>query len=250
MTYRSQIHAEAIKLLLASPTGLRFGELRAKLQKALPHIPPATVSTNVGNLDTLFPDEIVKPARGLFLHASVDEANSTVAPVIGSPTQNLTAAKVKEDEFYEPFADWLVNGLEECSRAIAVGGSRFKDKWGTPDVVGIREPKKSDIIQFPIEIVSAEIKLDSNWLIVAFGQSCSYKLFSHKSHIVVPRTSTEDDLARLDALCMIFGIGLVLFDSTKPSDPQFDIRVRATRHEPDMFYVNQNMRLIEKELFG
>jgi hypothetical protein len=157
---------------------------------------------------------------------------------------------VKEEDFYEPFADWLVNSLEECSRAIPIGGSRFKDKWGTPDVIGVREPKKSDIIQFPIEIVSAEIKLDSNGLIVAFGQACSYKLFSHKTHIVVPCTSTEDDLARLDALCMIFGISLVLFDPTNPSDPQFDIRVRATRHEPDMFYVNQNMKLIEKELFG
>jgi hypothetical protein len=32
-----------------------------------------------------------------------------------------------------------------------LGGSRFKDKWGTPDVIGIREPKKSDIIQYPTE---------------------------------------------------------------------------------------------------
>ena len=35
--------------------------------------------------------------------------------------------------------------LEECTKAIAVGGAVFKDKWGTPDVVGIREPKKSDM---------------------------------------------------------------------------------------------------------
>lgn len=249
MTYRSEIHAQAVTLLLAAPSGLRFGELRAKVRKALPHIPPATVSSNVGNLESLFPNEIVKPARGLFLHASYHKANAAPPPGISS-LATASAGKVKEEDFYEPFADWLVNGLEECSRAIAVGGNRFKDKWGTPDVVGVREPKKSDIIQFPIEIVSAEIKLDSYGLIVAFGQACSYKLFSHKTHIVVPSTSTEDDLARLDALCMIFGIGLVLFDVSKPNDPQFDIRVRATRHEPDMFYVNQNMKLIEKELFG
>lgn len=30
---------------------------------------------------------------------------------------------------------------------------------GTPDVVGVRESKRSDIIQFPTEIVVGEIKL-------------------------------------------------------------------------------------------
>src|SRR4051812_45838470 len=69
MTYRSQIRAEAIKLLLAHPAGLRFGELRARIWKALPQIPRSTISTNVAGLDALFPDEIVKPARGLFVHA-------------------------------------------------------------------------------------------------------------------------------------------------------------------------------------
>jgi hypothetical protein len=28
---------------------------------------------------------------------------------------------------------WLVNEVEECSAAIALGGNRFKDKWQTPD---------------------------------------------------------------------------------------------------------------------
>jgi hypothetical protein len=53
------------------------------------------------------------------------------------------------DRFYEPFAEWLVKELEECTKAIAVGGPVFRDKWGTRDVVGLREPKKSDIAKFP-----------------------------------------------------------------------------------------------------
>ena len=47
-----------------------------------------------------------------------------------------------------------------------------------------------------------------------------------------------------------FGIGLVLFDTTNVNDPQFEIRDRPLKHEPDMFYVNKYMKLIEKELFG
>jgi hypothetical protein len=157
---------------------------------------------------------------------------------------------VREEHFYQPFAEWLVNELEECTKAIPVGGNTFRDKWGTPDVIGVRESRKSDIIKFSTEIVAAEIKLESANLITAFGQACAYRLFCHKSYLVVPLDSPEDDLARLDTLARIFGIGLILFSKADPKLPEFEIRVRAARHEPDMFYVNRCMKLIEDDLFG
>jgi hypothetical protein len=98
--------------------------------------------------------------------------------------------------------------------------------------------------------VSAEIKTDSNTLITAFGQACSYRLFSHKVYLVIPNSSSESDLARLDALCRLYGIGLILFDAQKPKDPGYEIRVRAGKNEPDMFYVNRNLKTVEDELFG
>ena len=167
--------------------------------------------------------------------------------VVPPPSPEIT---LKEEQFYEPFADWITSELEECTKTIALGGNRFKDKWGTPDVIGIREPRKSDIIKPPTEIVSAELKIDRSGLIVAFGQACAYKLFSHKSYIVVPSQSQEEDIGRLDVLCRTLGLGLILFDADKPENPQFEIRVRAARHEPDMFYVNKFMKLLEDELFS
>lgn len=152
--------------------------------------------------------------------------------------------------FYEPFADWLKNEAEDCTKAIALGRNKFKDKWGTPDVIGVRESLRSDIVKAPTQIVSAEIKIDTNNLITAFGQACAYRLFSHKTYIVVPKDSTQDDIARIDSLCIIFGIGLVLFDNTNVTLPQFEIKVRPYRQEPDIFYVNKYMKLIERELFG
>ena len=91
--------------------------------------------------------------------------------------------------------------------------------------------------------------MDSNGLITAFGQACAYRLFSHKSYIVVPKTAGEDDITRLDGLARIFGIGLVLFDASSPHAPEFSIRVRATKAEPDMFYVNRYLKFVEAELF-
>ncbi len=37
---------------------------------------------------------------------------------------------------------------------------------------------------------------------------------------------------------MLFGVGLALFDPD-PSEPRYQIRVRAQRFSADMFYVNE-----------
>jgi len=228
-----------------NPKGVRYSELVRKIHDKLPEIPVNTIHGTVWHLETRVPKEVYKPARGLFRHAIFAEVESVKDEQ--KPTPKV--GKVEEGDFYKPFADWLVNELEECTKAIPLGGNRFRDKWGTPDVIGKREPLRSDIVKAPTEIVSAEIKTDTKDLITAFGQACSYKLFSHKSYIVVPRISSDDDISKLDALCLIFGIGLVLFDSANRDEPQFEIRVRPIKHEPDMFYVNKCMKLIEKELF-
>ncbi len=244
-TKKELIISKVMEILRLTPTGARYSELVTKIHQGFPDVPINTIHGTIWNLDTRIPSEVYKPSRGLFRHISFKEIE--VEKEIEIPP---TIEKIKEEDFYKPFADWLVNELEECTKVIPLGGNRFKDKWGTPDVIGIREPRKSDIIKPPTEIVSAEIKIDTGNLITAFGQACSYKLFSHKSYIVVPKESPEEDIARLDALCRIFGIGLILADSNSPENPQLEIRVRATKHEPDMFYVNKYMKIIEDELFS
>ncbi len=105
------------------------------------------------------------------------------------------------------------------------------------------------IIQAPVEIVSAEIKTETSQLVTAFGQACAYNLFSHKTYLVIPKSSPEDEIARLDSLCQVFGIGLVLFNVRDPQIPAFEIRVRPRKGEPDQFYANRYMKLIEKDMF-
>ena len=58
----------------------------------------------------------------------------------------------------------------------------------------------------------------------------------------------KEDIDRLDSLCIIFGVGLILFDATNPVSPAFQIRVRATKHEPDSFYANRYLKLIADAL--
>jgi hypothetical protein len=166
-------------------------------------------------------------------------------------TTTAGGVKLREADFYDPFAQWLKNDLDEATTVAALGGAGLKSKWGTPDVVGVYKPLASNLIKFPLEIISAEIKIDPQTPVVAFGQAVAYRLFSTKTYIAEPSTISEEDLSRLEALCMLFGVGLILFDLNS-TNPAFRIRMRAQRFSPDMFYVNEfadRLRLHNHEMF-
>ena len=246
-TIREQIIERALELLRSHPDGIRYAELVRKVAESNTSFNTNSIRGNVWDLHTHLPDKVYKPAQGLFrLTEFRDQATDQLKPEL-VPKPPL---KKKEEDFYEPFADWLVNDLEDCTKALPLGGNKFRDKWGTPDVIGKRQSRPSDILQAPTEIVSAEIKLDTQQLVTAFGQACAYLLFSHKSYLVVPKDSLQDEVARLDALCQVFGIGLILFDASSPEDPGFAIRVRPRKQDPEMFYTNKYLKLIEAEMFS
>lgn len=243
-TKKERITDKAFDLLEATPNGIHFSELVSQLHAVFPDDPHGTITGTVWNLDARFSERVYKPSRGLFRlmkfrEEVVAQQQPAIAPAPGAP---------RESVFYAPFADYLVNDLEECTKAIELGGNRFGGKWGTPDVFGIFRPRESDIVKSPLEVIVAEVKTDTSQLITAFGQACAYKLFAHRSYLVVPREAQPEDIGRLDALCTIFGIGLILFDATQPDNPAFLIRVRAAKHEPDAFYVNQNIKLVADKL--
>jgi hypothetical protein len=237
---------KAIEILRDSPEGVRYSELVRRIAASDASLKINTIHGNVWDLAEQYADRVYKPSRGLFRLTKYRDPDTDQLKEELVPKQ---PKKFKEEDFYEPFADWLVNEVEECTKAIALGGNRFRDKWGTPDVIGKRESKRSDIIQAPVEIVSAEVKPDTSQLVTAFGQACAYCLFSHKTYLVVSNKAPDDEIARLDALCQVFGIGLVLFNSENPKDPQFTIRSRPRHQQPDLFYANRYMKLIEAEMF-
>jgi hypothetical protein len=231
-----EIQKVARSIVASSPGGIRYTALIEKVLELSPETSPNTISGSVYNLDSLFPNEITKPSRGLFTSVGTSDSESIV---VGNTEQvGPTGVKIKESDFYEPFAQWLKNDLGEVTNVAPLGGAGLKGKWGTPDVVGVYKPRARDLIKFPLEIVSVEIKIDPQAPVVAFGQAISYRLFSTKTYIAMPTSLSEEDQSRLEALCMLFGVGLVLFDLDK-SKPAFTIRVRAQRFSPDMFYVNE-----------
>lgn len=225
------IRALARTLVSQNQGGIRYSTLVHQIKANNPETPLNTINGAVWDLAKRFPSEISKPSRGLFVPLPLPNV-SAPAPAGTLPT------KLKEEDFYQPFADWLKRELDEATIAISLGGAGLQKKWGTPDVVGVYKPLASDRIKFSPEIISAEIKVDPQAPVVAFGQAVAYRLFSAKSYVVMPDSLSEEDKSRIEALCMLFGIGLVLFE-TNIDNPNFQIRVRAQRFSPDMFYVNE-----------
>lgn len=211
--------------------------------------PETPINTVHGAVHSLLSktNEIVRPSKGLWVLKKHAEGETPSIDLADEPEKVVEVQthgkklKVAEEEFYEPFAEWLKNAAEEVVEAMVIGGSMMKTKWGTPDVIGVYKPLKSDFIQFPLEIVSAEIKLDQSQSVTAFGQACAYRLFSHTSYIVIPDSIAPDDQNRLEALCSLYGVGLILF-KPDPKDPQFVMIVKAQKYQPDMFFANEFAR--------
>lgn len=237
---RNEIRDMARKLLADAPAGLRWSELLRAIAAASPETPPNSIQGTMYSFVNSAP-EITKIGKGLYSLGpspaddqppSEDEAQEITVPTSAGPV------KVREESFYQPFADWLKDEKDEVNEVIVLGGNMLKSKWGTPDILGVFKARKADPIPFAPQVVSAEIKIDPVQPIVAFGQAVAYRLFSHKSYIVVPETTSREDLDRLDALSTIYGLGLVTF-RLDPEAPGFMLRVSAQLAQPDMFYVNQ-----------
>ena len=237
-TQREKIIERVLDILENNSAGIRYSDLFRKLAEIFPDMPKGNIHGTLYHLDKRN-KKIVKPERGLFLLKKYSEN-----VIEGNNDVNNNPYLFRETSFYQLFADYLMQDLGECTKAIPLGGNRFGDRWGTPDVLGVYKFSETDAIRPPVEIISAEIKTDVNQLITAFGQACAYKIFSHKVYLAVPK---EADTNRIESLCARFGIGLILFDRNNAQYPNWEIRTRAVKSEPDYFYVNEYFQRLGEE---
>lgn len=237
---RKQIQASAREILDKQVGGIRWGEMLKLIHAEAPETPPNSIH---GALQSLFQSDasIIKIARGTYqlekyATAEAVEAKAEDEATAAIPVKTDGAQSVTEQDFYDSFAAWLEEN-DEATFASALGGSSFGGKWGTPDVIGVLKPRAQDIFKFEPQIVTAEIKAVPGQPVVAFGQAVAYRLFCHKSYIVVPNTTSSDDMSRLKALCGLHGVGLVTF-TLDVAQPDYIVVVLPAVAAPDMFYVN------------
>lgn len=239
---RSEIQTHALEILEDSPQGIRWSDLLNAVDSLSDETPRNSVHGAIHNLLTTRTADIIKVTRGTYQLAKyADDENlgrglSVTGPILIGESNAAELKGPSEQDFYASFATWLEEN-DEATVASALGGASFGGKWGTPDVIGVFRPRRGDIFQFEPQLITAEIKSVPNQPVVAFGQAVAYRLFSHKSYIVLPNTTTREDMDRLVSLCSIHGVGLVTF-ALDVENPNYSVVVIPAVATPDMFYVN------------
>ncbi|SAI71709.1 Uncharacterized protein conserved in bacteria [Bordetella ansorpii] len=239
-----------MRVLESSPQGIRWSDLLRAVGEEAPDTPRNSIHGGIHNLLITRTREIVKVARGTYQLARFVEADDAIASAKEHETETIRVqadepelGTLTEQDFYSSFAEWLEEN-DEATVAASLGGSSLGGKWGTPDVIGVLKPRAQDIFKFEPQIVTAEIKAVPNQPVVAFGQAVAYRLFSHRSYIVVPNSTSSDDMNRLKSLCSIHGVGLVTFMLNK-AQPDYTVVVLPVNASPDMFYVNNMLERLK-----
>ena len=177
------------------------------------------------DLPRTLPDRVSKPRRGLFIL----KENEKCLNVEEEPSSNKN-----EEDIYEPARQYLL-GQGECTHAVVIGGNIFGKKWGTPDILGAIRADSDAVYQPPLEIIAVEIKDAGYSPVEALGQAMAYKLFAHRTWLVLPK---DKDIDRIEGIAMSANIGLVSFTAEK-GGPRFVTLNRPTTGHPDFTEVNK-----------
>ncbi|MET4728536.1 hypothetical protein ABIE09_002346 [Lysobacter enzymogenes] len=144
---RGQVRNIAAKFIKSKSGEVSYSEIMRHLYEQLPSANKNTLLGAINAFRADLPKDIGRPGRGVFVF-NASSKRATGAPKKAAATKKAAPAP-REEALYEPFADWLVNEVEEASEAYALGGKISNDKWATPDVVGLYQPRRGDHIQFP-----------------------------------------------------------------------------------------------------
>lgn len=249
MSLQEEIRAKAVELIQGNPHGVRYSELIKVLNEVFPQTSSNSMSGYIRDLEKQFPETIYNK-NGQYRHIRFRDAiPEKVEEHYSQPVEQ--PLRLKKEDYYQSFAEWLTNDLREVTKVIAFGERLFRSNRGTPDIRGVYRPESSTLRTRSI-IVTAKITLDdtSTGLTAAFNEVRHYKIFCHKVYFVIPKRSHESDISGIESLCLNSGIGLVLFDNLNKQNPKYEIRCRAIQHPPAQWYIDDNPPLVENILFN
>lgn len=150
-----------------------------------------------------------------------------------------------EKDIYEPAKNFLL-GEQECTHAVVLGGAIFGKKWGTPDILGAIRVS-SDAIYKPImEIIAVEVKNPDYSPLEALGQAMAYKLFAHRTWLVLPEDAEDINVDRIERIAITDNIGLISFTGDKENF-NFRIKHRPFPGHPDPGSVNEMLEKLKKD---
>ncbi len=232
MNKKEKIRGKALEIL-ARPEfkgGIRFNTLIKKVISETGEN-ENTCNGSLYNLPNEMPEKIARPYRGLFI---LKENENFLKNVIEQNFERKPDTKSVESNIYQPARDYLL-GREECTHAVVIGGNIFGKKWGTPDILGAIRASSDAVYQPPLEIIAVEIKDAGYSPVEALGQAMAYKLFAHRTWLILP---DDNELDRIEGIAISANIGLVSFSKDGNSFSFVTLNRPSVGH-PDFTEVNK-----------
>jgi len=122
MPTTKQIRELGRNIILKNPDGIRFADIVGQILAEFPGANKTTVVAQVANhLVPAYLTEITKPSRGLYKPLLGDTQNLPI-----SMSTPAATGFQREEDVYEPFAQWLKNDIEEATEAVSLGGVLFQ----------------------------------------------------------------------------------------------------------------------------
>jgi hypothetical protein len=197
-----------------------------------------TINGSTWNMPNEMSDLVARPQRGLFIL----KKNLNYISEKENETSDKYSDVFKEETVYEPVKDYLL-GRSEFTHAIVIGGAIFGKKWGTPDIIGAIRVSSDAVYQPALEIVAVEVKGNNYSPVEALGQAMAYKLFAHRTWLVLPES---DDIDRIEGIAMSANIGLVVFNY-KNGQFTFETLNRPVMGNPDADEVNNILNTLKEK---
>lgn len=245
MSKKEEIRKKAFEILRRTDfqNGIRFTALVKKVATETGEN-ENTCQGSLYNLPKEFPDKISRPYRGLFIL----KENEKFLKDVEQNFDKKTEIKLTENDIYQPAKDYLLS-REECTHAVIIGGNIFGKKWGTPDILGAIRASSDAVYKPPLEIVAVEIKDEGYSPVEALGQAMAYKLFSHRTWLILP---DDSDLDRIEGIAISANIGLISF-SRKSQKFDFTTLNRPMSGHPDFLEVNnilEELKIKDKKKYN
>ncbi len=240
MSKKEEIRKKAIEILSRpeNKNGIRFMTLIKKVVSETGEN-ENTCNGSLWNLPKELPEKVSKPYRGLFI---LKENEKFLKDVVEKDFEQKPSSKIKEDDIYQPARDYLLSRAE-CTHAVVIGGNIFGKKWGPPDILGAIRADSDAVYRPPLEIIAVEIKDEGYSPVEALGQAMAYKLFAHRTWLVLPDGS---DLDRIEGIAISANIGLISFSKEKDGFEFVTLNRPAAGH-PDFTEVNNILEELKEK---
>lgn len=240
MSKKESIRKKALEILSRpeNKNGIRFMTLLKKVVSETGEN-ENTCNGSLWNMPKELPDRVSKPYRGLLI---LKENEKFLKDVVEQNFEPKPSSKIHEDDIYQPAKDYLLS-REECTHAVIIGGNMFGKKWGTPDILGTIRADSDAVYKPPLEIIAVEIKDEDYYPVEALGQAMAYKLFAHRTWLILPDDSNLD---RIEGIAISANIGLISFSKEKDGFEFVTLNRPATGH-PDFTEVNKKLEELKEK---